>query len=123
MDTYIDWGSIIGYCLTPVAGVASYFAGKQTRKNDFLQQLQNSVNMLVQKNGELLNELITVKGQNAELQVGMNKLSLENKELKEGFVRLNEENGVLSKQVEYLTTQLENVKVITKIEKQQNVQV
>lgn len=123
MDTYIDWGTIIGYCLTPIAGVASYFAGKKTRKNDFLQQLQSSIDMLVEKNNTLLQELITVKGQNAELKVGMNKLSLENKGLKEGFNRLTEENGVLSKQVEYLTTQLENVRVITKIEKQPNAQV
>jgi predicted nuclease with TOPRIM domain len=123
MENYIDWGTIIGYCLTPIASVASYFAGKKTRKNDFLQQLQSSIDMLVGKNNILLQELITVKGQNAELKVGMSKLSLENKGLKEGFAKLTEENGSLSRQVEYLTTQLENVKVITKIKQQPNAQV
>ncbi|MCE5294826.1 MAG: hypothetical protein LLF94_09485 [Chlamydiales bacterium] len=117
----IDWTTIIGYCLTPVAGVASYFVGKKTRKNDFLQQLQNSVDMLAEKNSKLLIEVITLRGQNAELKIKMEQLSLENKALNEGFKRLTEENKGLSKQVEFLTSQLENVKIITKIEKPHNV--
>lgn len=120
MDAYVDWGSIIGYCLTPVAGVASYFAGKKQRKNDFLNQLQSSVDMLTKKNAELLDELIKVREQNADLMNGQKTLSLENKALKEGFKKLTEENKSLSDRVQTLTSQLENVKVITKVEKSHN---
>jgi len=113
----IDWIGIVTVILTPATGIISFMAGKRTRNNDFLQQLQSSIDLLATKNTSLLQELITVKGQNAEMQAAMKKLSIENKQLNEGFSRLTEENKGLSKQVEYLTEQLANVRVITKIEK------
>lgn len=113
----IDWIGIASVLLTPITGFFSFKAGKRTRNNDFLQQLQNSIDLLAKRNSELLQELITVKGQNADMQVAMKTLSNENKLLSEGFSRLTEENQTLSKQVEFLTEQLANVKVITKVEK------
>ncbi|PKO97071.1 MAG: hypothetical protein CVU12_02035 [Bacteroidetes bacterium HGW-Bacteroidetes-7] len=99
----LDWIGIGGYLMSPLTGVVSYFAGKRGRNNDFLQHLQNSINMLSQKNSELLTELVAVKEQNAQLTVTMAELKIDNKSLRD--------------KVETLTQQLENVRTITKVEK------
>lgn len=101
-----DIVNILTVLATPVTGILSYSAGKRKRNNDFLQDLQKSVNMLSEKNSELLNELVTVKQQNVQLQVAVTRLQIENTNL--------------LKQVQDLHQQLENVRVITKIEKKQN---
>lgn len=99
----IDWVNVGSIAAAPVTGVLSYFAGKKKRKNDFLQNLQTSIDLLAGKNAELLKELLEVKKQNIKLSVAVEQLKLENEQLKVT--------------IQTLTTQLENVKVITKVEK------
>jgi len=102
----IDWGQIASYVATPVVGVITYWAGKKKRKNDFLKDLQASIDMLSQKNNELLKELLSVKEINVELAIQVQ--------------HLKHENVTLSEQVRALTEQLDNVRIITKIEKSHN---
>jgi hypothetical protein len=103
----IDLTSLISYLATPLAAAISFWAGKKKSKNDFLQALQSSIDMLSTKNAELLAELVAVKELNVGLAVSVKKLETENSSLKE--------------QVSLLTEQLTNVKIITKIEKPHNV--
>ena len=74
-----------------------WLAGRQKRENDFLSDLQASIDLLAQKNSELLKELIAVRSQNADLianQETMKRqietLTLENSELKQEVASLNE---------------------------------
>ncbi len=99
----LDLVGVISVLATPLAGVLSYWAGKKKRNNDFLQDLQKSINMLSEKNSELITDLIEVKEQNVELKVALKTLTLE--------------NDKLSKQVKDLVLQLEKVKVIPKTKK------
>ena len=104
----IQWGvEIILPVLTAVAG---FFAGKKKRDNDFLNELQKSINALSKDNAELIKrtielnkELVAVKQQNAELQSKVEALRRENAELKT--------------EIEGLKAQLDGVKTITRIKK------
>ncbi|OJV19869.1 MAG: hypothetical protein BGO30_07270 [Bacteroidetes bacterium 41-46] len=113
----IDWVNLGSIIMVPISSVISYLAGKRIRNNDFLQQLQASIDMLAKKNATLLEELVTVKEQYADVKLELKKVSKENLQLKEGMLKLTEENKSFSKQVEVLTEQLANVKVITKVER------
>lgn len=84
-----------------------WFVGRRKRNNDFLGELQNSIDLLTEKYTKTLSELIEVKEQNAKLLIGQNEMSLELKAVRE-------ENCLLKKEVEELTSQLQNVKIITR---------
>lgn len=81
MFEHIDLINVISMIATPVAGVLSYFAGRKKKDNDFLQDLQGSINMLSDKNSKLIEELVTVKEQNIELKMSVRELQLENEKL------------------------------------------
>ena len=101
------WVSLLGYVLLPVSGVASYFAGRRKKKNDVLQAMQTSINMLVVKNGELVTEVVELRSVNATLIKKQDSLESH-------IEKLTKENGSLRKIVEDLSAKLENVKTITR---------
>lgn len=93
----MDWTTIISIITSPVCAGIGWLAGRQKRENDFLNDLQASIDLLAQKNSELLKELIAVRSQNADLianQETMKRqietLTLENSELKQEVASLNE---------------------------------
>ena len=96
--------SIILPILTAAGG---WSIGSKKRNNDFISQLQNSIDLLTEKYTTTLNKLIAVEKQNADLIIGQNKMSREMSELKR-------ENFELQKQVEILNSQLQDVKIITR---------
>jgi FtsZ-binding cell division protein ZapB len=77
---------IINAIATPVAGVIGWFAGRKKQNNDFLKDLQASIDLLAEKNKLLMEEVI----------------------------KLREENAKLRGEVEELSRKLENVKTITR---------
>lgn len=96
----IDWAAIIIAVIGVLSSVTSYFAGKRKRQNDFLSDLQNSIDMLSKKNSELLSDIVLLRTQNAELLSSVASLKVQNTELR--------------KEVEDLNARLENVKTITR---------
>lgn len=71
------WVTIIGYMLTPIAGVVSWFAARRVRNNSTLRELQGTIDMLVEKNKELYHtitelnaEVMSLRAENAELKQG-----------------------------------------------------
>ena len=93
----MDWTTIISIISSPVCAAIGWLAGSRKRKNDFLVDLQNSIDLLAQKNGELLKELVAVRSQNADLMNNqeimkrqIETLTLENCELKQEVASLNE---------------------------------
>lgn len=70
MTTY-EW---ITTLLVPVTGVVSWLAGTRKRRNDTIVELQNTINLLAEKNRELYEETIKLRAQVAELKDEIDRL-------------------------------------------------
>lgn len=72
----LQWG-------TPVIGtIIGWFAGRHGRKSDSLMKMQETIDLLVEKNQELTEQLVQIKNDNAILKVQQTELKMENEELK-----------------------------------------
>lgn len=102
----MDTVTMIGYLFSALTGLAGWMVGRKKQNNDFIADLQGSINLLAEKNSELLRELITLRQQNATL--------LSNQaEMKQEIACLRKENVGLKKEIEDLSARLSNVKTIT----------
>jgi regulator of replication initiation timing len=77
---------ILPYLSAVVTGMLGWSAGRRKQKNDFLAALQASIDLLADKNKELMEEVVKLRQENAQLRV----------------------------EVEELNRRLENIKTITK---------
>lgn len=78
------------FILPPLSSVITWITAKYTRKSTTLQTMQNSIDMLVQKNSELYKQVTALRAENAELKAS-------NNELKAGQIRLQKEIAKLKK--------------------------
>ena len=100
METQI--ATIITDCLVPiVTAAAGWLAGKRKRRNDFLKNMQESIDILSMENKRLIEDLTTV---NREV-VALRK---ENGELKYSVDQLCRENVQLKTEVQDLRKQITN---------------
>lgn len=103
----MDITTLIGYIFSALTGIAGWLVGRRKQQNDFITDLQSSINLLAEKNRELLDEIISLRQQNAEL--------LSNQaEMKKEMAALRKENAGLKKEIEELNEKLSNVKTITR---------
>ncbi len=98
---------ILAIVLPGVSSVVTYAVGKSKRKNDFLGNLQGSIDLLTEKYTAALDELTKLRGENLELRTIQQKMLVEMKGLKL-------ENAELKRIINELNEKLENVKTITK---------
>lgn len=117
----MDWIELTSLLLAPATGVAGWLVGKRKRNNDFLHEMQNSINTLASENNRLLGEIISVKRLNTEaliqneaLEKKMASVEQQNERLQISVNRLTRENEQLRKEVSELNGRLENVKTITR---------
>lgn len=89
----------ITFTLPVIASVVSWFLGRRARNNSTLQQMQSSIDLLVQKNAELYQKVID---QNAQLV----DLRRENYELKARVTHTNETIVALKSEIETLRKKL-----------------
>ena len=83
--------SIITDCLVPlITAAAGWLAGKRKRRNDFLKNMQDSIDILSKENKRLIEDLTTVnrevvalRKENGELKYSVDQLCKENVQLKE----------------------------------------
>ena len=83
--------SIITDCLVPIiTAAAGWLAGKRKRRNDFLKNMQDSIDILSMENKRLIEDLTTVnrevvalRKENGELKYSVDQLCKENVQLKE----------------------------------------
>ena len=89
METQI--ATIITDCLVPiVTAAAGWLAGKRKRRNDFLKNMQDSIDLLSVENKRLLkdltavnNEVVALRKENGELKYSVDQLCKENVQLKD----------------------------------------
>ena len=89
METHI--ATIITDCLVPiVTAAAGWLAGKRKRRNDFLKNMQDSIDILSVENKRLLEDLtnvnrevVALRKENGELKYSVDQLCKENVQLKE----------------------------------------
>ena len=88
METQI--ATIITDCLVPiVTAAAGWLAGKRKRRNDFLKNMQDSIDILSMENKRLLEDLtnvnrevVALRRENGELKYSVDQLCRENVQLK-----------------------------------------
>ena len=89
METQI--ATIITDCLVPiVTAAAGWLAGKRKRRNDFLKNMQDSIDLLSVENKRLLEDLtnvnrevVALRRENGELKYSVDQLCKENVQLKD----------------------------------------
>jgi allophanate hydrolase subunit 2 len=60
---------------TPLAGVVGWFFGRRKQKNDFLKDLQASIDLLAEKNRQLMEEVVKLREENALLREEVESLN------------------------------------------------
>lgn len=80
-----------------ISGVITWMFSKKKRDNDFLSDLQNSINILTQNYTDTLNKLVEVQRQNAELLAGQATMQQEIDKLKKENCKLIEKINELNK--------------------------
>ncbi len=95
METLTFIGTYIIPLFTAVVG---WIVGSRKRKNDFLKDLQASINLLSAENKRLLKEItnanaeiVAVRKENEELKVSVDRLCSENSQLKDEVRQLREQ--------------------------------
>ena len=83
--------SLITDCLVPiVTAAAGWLAGKRKRRNDFLKNMQDSIDILSMENKRLIEDLtnvnrevVALRRENGELKYSVDQLCKENVQLKD----------------------------------------
>ena len=89
MDTQ-TLSTLISYAAPAVTAAAGWLAGKRKRRNDFLKNMQDSIDLLSVENKRLLkdltavnNEVVALRKENGELKYSVDQLCKENVQLKD----------------------------------------
>lgn len=95
METLTFIGTYIIPLLTAAVG---WLVGSRKRKNDFLKDLQESIDLLSSENRKLLAdimavnaEIVAVRKENEELKASVDRLCTENSQLKDEIRQLREQ--------------------------------
>lgn len=106
--------------LLPFVGTSiAWFFERKKRKNNFLQDMQNSIDLLTTKYTEILNKWTIAQDENLKLLGGqsamlaeLKEVRKENAELKESMEELKRENALLKNVIDELKYQLDGIKSI-----------
>jgi len=89
IETSSQFSEVTNLLIPAVAGAIGWLAGRRKQKNDFLAELQSSVNMLSEKNKQQMEELIQLREENLMIRSELAKLREENKALRSEIETLN----------------------------------
>lgn len=89
---------IVTYIIPLFTAAVGWLVGSRKRKNDFLKDLQASIDLLSSENRKLLaditavnSEIVAVRKENAELKASVDRLCTENSQLKVEVRQLREQ--------------------------------
>ena len=89
MDTQ-TLSTLISYAAPAVTAAAGWLAGKRKRRNDFLKNMQDSIDILSKENKRLIEDLtnvnrevVALRRENGELKYSVDQLCKENVQLKD----------------------------------------
>ena len=68
--------------ITAGAGIVGWYVGRRKQKNDFLSELQSSIDLLSEKNKALMEEVLQLREENLIIRVEVSSLREENKLLR-----------------------------------------
>lgn len=91
----MEINQILDYIAPAATGVVGWFAGSRKRKNDFLAEMQNSIDILSKANKDYVSQIVSFQ----KLEIKISALESDNEMLKQ-------ENDVLKAKVEVLETRL-----------------
>ena len=107
--------------IATVTSICGFFVGRKQQKNNFLSELQKSIDSLALINRKQMDEIIKLRGIVVEVRTDNHNLSKEidilreeNKVLTNEVKSLRQENSTLNEKVSLLTEQLSGVRTITK---------
>jgi predicted nuclease with TOPRIM domain len=86
----MGWVEILNIVIPVVTALAGWLAGIKKRKNDFLADMQASIDMLADKNKVLLDELVTIREENVKLHAELDRVTTELESLNEEIKGLRE---------------------------------
>lgn len=86
----MDWLELLNIVIPVVTGAVGWIVGTRKRKNDFLHEMQSSIDMLSSKNKELLEELVNMREENAKLHGEIDLITTELTSLREEIKGLRE---------------------------------
>lgn len=61
-----DYITVISIALTPISSIVAWVVARRARNNDMLQKMQQTIDMLVEKNKELYEEVVSLRDKLAE---------------------------------------------------------
>lgn len=74
MNNLFNWVELL---LAPLGAVAGWWAARTTRRNDAIKAMQETIDELVIKNKELVEQVIALRSENAELRQEVESLKNE----------------------------------------------
>lgn len=98
---------ILALVLPAGSSAVTYAVTRNKRKNDFLGNLQGSIDLLSENYSKALNELACVRSENLELRTLQQELVIQ-------VAGLKKENAGLRSEIAELNERLNNIKTITK---------
>lgn len=116
-----DFRWLIEIVVGLITSLAGWLVGRRQKNNNFLGELQDSINALATKNAEQMNEILKLREEIVELRTEnleqtkeLERMRRENSQLNEQVAALRQENQELSVKVTALTEQLSGIKTITR---------
>lgn len=70
-EIFIQFG---GYFFSAITGVVGWFASSRKRRNDAIKEMQESIDLLAQKNTDLIQEITQLRIENSSLKAEIESL-------------------------------------------------
>ncbi|MDR2361704.1 MAG: hypothetical protein LBD91_03145 [Prevotellaceae bacterium] len=71
----INVTDILTYVAPVLTGIAGWWGGRKKKRNDFLGNLQASIDLLAEKNRILMEEVVKLREENAKLRLDIAELT------------------------------------------------
>ncbi len=96
--------AILGIIIAPISSYITWILARRKRDNDFISDLQSSINLLTDNYKKALNELTTLRAENVDLKSTQQKMIVQIEELKVENEKLKSTINALNKKLDKFTS-------------------